>query len=90
ERKYAQMYEKTPCDIMACRGEYLRAALGSERCVLINWNDFGVSSAVRARKPVSQENDEHTFSIKVDKGRSFGIGKYCLVSRRHSEASQVT
>ncbi|GBL89618.1 hypothetical protein AVEN_104588-1 [Araneus ventricosus] len=40
------MYEKTPCDVTACRGEYLRAALGSERCVLIHWNDFGVSSAV--------------------------------------------
>ncbi|GBL72084.1 hypothetical protein AVEN_115094-1 [Araneus ventricosus] len=28
------MYEKTPCDVTACRGEYIRAALGSERvCV---------------------------------------------------------
>ncbi|GBN02586.1 hypothetical protein AVEN_62511-1 [Araneus ventricosus] len=26
------MYEKTPCDVTACRGEYIRAALGSERC----------------------------------------------------------
>ncbi|GBM93110.1 hypothetical protein AVEN_32037-1 [Araneus ventricosus] len=25
------MYEKIPCDITACRGEYIRAALGSER-----------------------------------------------------------
>ncbi|GBM98202.1 hypothetical protein AVEN_268132-1 [Araneus ventricosus] len=44
------MYEKTPCDVTACRGEYIRAALGSESSVLIDWNDFGVSSAVRARK----------------------------------------
>ncbi|GBM58696.1 hypothetical protein AVEN_256470-1 [Araneus ventricosus] len=44
------MYEKTPCDVTACRGEYLRAALVSERGVLIDWNDFGVSSTVRARK----------------------------------------
>ncbi|GBN99755.1 hypothetical protein AVEN_140080-1 [Araneus ventricosus] len=42
------MHEKTPCDVTACREEYIRAALGSERCVLIDWNDFGVSSAVRA------------------------------------------
>ncbi|GBN58550.1 hypothetical protein AVEN_106976-1, partial [Araneus ventricosus] len=67
------MYEKTPCDVTACRGEYLRDQLGSERCVFINWNAFGVWSVVRAKKPVSQENDEHIFSIKVDKGRSFGI-----------------
>ncbi|GBM63657.1 hypothetical protein AVEN_253124-1 [Araneus ventricosus] len=42
------MYEKTPFDVTTFRGEYLRAALGSERRVLIDWNDFGVSSAVRA------------------------------------------
>ncbi|GBO11714.1 hypothetical protein AVEN_243941-1 [Araneus ventricosus] len=30
------MYEKTPCDITACRGEYIRAALGSERCVCVD------------------------------------------------------
>ncbi|GBM43124.1 hypothetical protein AVEN_148693-1 [Araneus ventricosus] len=46
------MYEKTPSDVTACWGEYLRAALGSKRCVLIDWNDFVVSSAVQARKPV--------------------------------------
>ncbi|GBM49790.1 hypothetical protein AVEN_266125-1 [Araneus ventricosus] len=44
------MYEKTPCDFAACRGEYIRAALGSERALLFHWNDFGVSSVVRARK----------------------------------------
>ncbi|GBN22686.1 hypothetical protein AVEN_221989-1, partial [Araneus ventricosus] len=42
------MYEKTPCDVTACWGEYLRAELGSESSVLIDWNDFGVSSAERA------------------------------------------
>ncbi|GBN91233.1 Unconventional myosin-Ib [Araneus ventricosus] len=44
------MYEKTPCDVTTCRGEYIRATLGSESGVLIHWNDFGVSSAVQARK----------------------------------------
>ncbi|GBN03682.1 hypothetical protein AVEN_60914-1 [Araneus ventricosus] len=46
------MHEKTPSDVTACRGEYIRAALGSESGGLIHWNDFGVSSAVRARKPL--------------------------------------
>ncbi|GBL95975.1 hypothetical protein AVEN_56677-1 [Araneus ventricosus] len=32
-------------------GDYIRATLGSER-VVIDWNDFGISSAVRARKPL--------------------------------------
>ncbi|GBL95185.1 hypothetical protein AVEN_253517-1 [Araneus ventricosus] len=45
------MYEKTPCDVTACRGEYIRAGLGSRRGVLVHWNDFGVSSALRGRKP---------------------------------------
>ncbi|GBM00467.1 hypothetical protein AVEN_111703-1 [Araneus ventricosus] len=44
------MYEKTPCDVTACRGEYIKTALRSECNVLIDWNDIGVSSAVRARK----------------------------------------
>ncbi|GBM95938.1 hypothetical protein AVEN_142662-1 [Araneus ventricosus] len=48
------MYEKTPCDVTACRGEHLRAALGSECGLLIDCNDFGVSAAVRARKLVLQ------------------------------------
>ncbi|GBM51947.1 hypothetical protein AVEN_91252-1 [Araneus ventricosus] len=34
-------------------GESIRATLGSESGVLIHRNDFGVSSAERARKPVS-------------------------------------
>ncbi|GBM33057.1 hypothetical protein AVEN_126059-1 [Araneus ventricosus] len=43
-----------PCDVTARRGDYKRAALGSQReSVLIHWNDFGVSSAVRARKPTT-------------------------------------
>ncbi|GBO18171.1 hypothetical protein AVEN_28223-1 [Araneus ventricosus] len=51
ERKCARMYEKTPYDVTACRGDYIRVALGSARRVLIRWNDFGVSSTVRSRKP---------------------------------------
>ncbi|GBM37775.1 hypothetical protein AVEN_25887-1 [Araneus ventricosus] len=41
-----------PCDVTACRGDYERTALGSQSSSeLIDWNDFGVSSAVRAGKP---------------------------------------
>ncbi|GBN02192.1 hypothetical protein AVEN_59419-1 [Araneus ventricosus] len=43
-----------PCDTTACPGDYKRTALGSQSSsVLIDWNDFGVSSAVRAGKAVS-------------------------------------
>ncbi|GBM19770.1 hypothetical protein AVEN_208646-1 [Araneus ventricosus] len=47
------MCEKTPCDVTARRGEYIRPALGLERGVLIDWDDIGVSSPVPARKLVS-------------------------------------
>ncbi|GBM79492.1 hypothetical protein AVEN_156049-1, partial [Araneus ventricosus] len=29
---------ETPCDVTARRGEYIRAALGAERVVLIDWD----------------------------------------------------
>ncbi|GBL82759.1 hypothetical protein AVEN_106304-1 [Araneus ventricosus] len=38
------------CDVKARREDYKRTVLESQnRCVLIGWYDFGVSSAVRAR-----------------------------------------
>ncbi|GBO24554.1 hypothetical protein AVEN_257524-1 [Araneus ventricosus] len=58
------MYEKTPCDVTACRREYIRTALGSEGA-LIDWNDFGVSSAVRAGKPVSWELFENAVIVVI-------------------------
>ncbi|GBM81092.1 hypothetical protein AVEN_235550-1 [Araneus ventricosus] len=44
------MYEKTPYDVTPCRGEYLRAALGSERCVdrLEKLGSFACSASYKA------------------------------------------
>ncbi|GBM85753.1 hypothetical protein AVEN_232245-2-1, partial [Araneus ventricosus] len=47
------IHEKTPCEITACRGEYLRTALRSEERLYRlrspwSMNAFGVLPAVRA------------------------------------------
>ncbi|GBM80121.1 hypothetical protein AVEN_186363-1 [Araneus ventricosus] len=56
-----QIFQMTPCDVTACRGDYKRTVLGSQSSssVLIDWdrlwNLFGDLSAVRASQLLDAE-----------------------------------
>ncbi|GBN08626.1 hypothetical protein AVEN_151624-1 [Araneus ventricosus] len=85
-----------PCDVTANWGEYKRTVLESQRSVLIDWNDFGVSSAVQAGQPAKSTNqgfmikEKSRITSQVHESKIHDKGEVChLVGQRHPENLMV-